>query len=403
MGNAYIKSLGEKYLMGNYTRQPIAFAHGEGANVWDADGNKYLDFVTGLAVNGLGHCYPAVVEAVSGQEGKFLHSSNLYWTAPQAELAQLLVEYSCLDRVFLCNSGTETNEAAIKLARRYFQTVRGENRSTIITFSKSFHGRTIAAATATAQETIHSGFNPLPGGFTYVPFNDIEALTAVIDDTTCAVMLEPVQGEGGINVAGIAYLKQVRELCDKHGALLVLDEIQCGLGRTGKLFAYQHYGIEPDIVTLAKALGGGLPLGAVLATEAVSEAFGPGSHGSTFGGNPVCCAAGTAVLETLLEEGFLGQVSEMGEYLLGKVTALAGKYKFIKEIRGLGLMLGLDLEFAGSGVVVSCREKGLLINCAAKTVLRLLPPLNVTPEQVDRALVIMDEVLAEFVDKEEVE
>lgn len=396
MGNAYIKSLGEKYLMGNYTRQPIAFDRGEGAYIWDASGNKYLDFVTGLAVNALGHGHPKVVEAVKGQSGKFLHSSNLYWIANQAELAQLLIEHSCLDRVFLCNSGTEANEAAIKLARRFFQTVRGEKRSTIITFSKSFHGRTIAAATATAQDSIHSGFDPLPCGFVYLPFNDISALKTAMDETVCAVMLEPVQGEGGINVADRDFLKEVREECDRTGALLILDEIQCGMGRTGKLFAYEHYGIKPDIVTLAKALGGGLPLGAVLASETVSAAFGPGSHGSTFGGNPVSCAAGIAVMETVLMDGFLSQVREMGAYLREGAASLAQKYSFIKEIRGLGLMLGIELEVAGGGIVDACRDKGLLLNCASKTVLRLLPPLNVTREQVDEAVSIMDQVLGEF-------
>ncbi len=396
MGNAYIKNLGEKYLMGNYTRQPIAFAEAKGSSVWDASGKRYLDFVTGLAVNSLGHCFPAVVESVKGQAEKFFHSSNLYWTAPQAEVAQLLVENSCLDRVFLCNSGAEANEAAIKLARRYFQTVLGQPRSTVITFSMSFHGRTIATATATAQEAIHSGFDPLPGGFTYVPFNDIDALEAAMDDTVCAVMLEPVQGEGGINVAEPAYLEQLGSLCDKYGALLLLDEIQCGLGRTGKLFAYEHYGIKPDIVTLAKALGGGLPLGAVLATETVSAAFGPGSHGSTFGGNPVCCSASLAVLEAVLAEGFLQEAAETGAYLKGKLQLLAKKYSFIKEVRGLGLMLALDLEFAGGEIVEACREKGLLINCAATTVLRFLPPLNVTREEIDEALAILDAVFAEL-------
>jgi len=396
MGNVYIKSLGEKYLTGNYTRQPIAFDKAEGSYVWDASGKRYLDFVTGLAVNALGHCHPQVVEAIVQQSQKLLHSSNLYWTSAQAELAQLLVEYSCMDRVFLCNSGTEANEAAIKMARRYYQTILGENRSTIVTFTKSFHGRTIAAATATAQDSIHSGFDPLPAGFVYLPFNDSDALKAVIDDTVCAVMLEPVQGEGGIHVAEKEFLTTVRDLTCKYGTLLIFDEIQCGMGRTGELFAYEHYGIEPDIVTLAKALGGGLPLGAVLTSEAVSAAFGPGSHGSTFGGNPVCCAAGRAVLENVVEEGFLAHVKEMGTYLLEKLSVLADKYSFVQEIRGLGLMLGLELEFSGGEVVDRCREKGLLINCAAKTVLRLLPPLNVTREQVDEAVAVLDSVFGEL-------
>lgn len=401
MGNAYIKSLGEKYLMENYTRQPIAFDKVEGAYVWDASGSRYLDFVTGLAVNSLGHCHPAVVEAIAQQSQKLLHSSNLYWTAPQAELAQLLVAYSCLHRVFLCNSGTEANEAAIKMARRYFQTVLEEDRSTVITFSGSFHGRTIAAATATAQESIHSGFDPLPGGFVYLPFNDLAALEARMDETVCAVMLEPIQGEGGIHVAHQEFFSKVRELCDKYGVLLILDEIQCGMGRTGKLFAYEHYGIVPDMVTLAKALGGGLPLGALLASEKVSAAFGPGSHGSTFGGNPVCCAAGRAVVETLLEEGFLTHVKEMGDYFWERAAFLKEKHSFIKEVRGLGLMLGIDLEFPGAAVVEACRDKGLLINCTAKTLLRLLPPLNVNGEQIDAAVAILDGVLTEFTNKGE--
>ena len=401
MGNEYINRLGEKYLMGNFSRQPIACEQGRGLYMQDAGGNEYLDFVTGLAVNALGHCDPAVVDAVAKQSGKLIHCSNLYWSAPQAELAQLLVEHSCLDRVFFCNSGTEANEAAIKLARRYFQTILGESRSTIITFSKSFHGRTIAAATATAQESIHSGFDPLPGGFAYLPFNDIEALQAAMDDSICAVLLEPVQGEGGVNTASADILKQVRELCDKYGALLILDEIQCGMGRTGTLFAYEHYGIQPDIVTLAKALGGGLPLGAVLAAEEICRAFGPGSHGSTFGGNPVCCAAGIAVIETLLGKGFLENVKDMGAYLKGKLTALAEKYDFITEVRGQGLMFGVELAFPGGAIVEDCREKGLLINCAAKSVIRLLPPLNVTTRAIDQAAAILEEVLGEHVQKEE--
>jgi len=401
MGNRYIKSLGEKYLMSNYSRQPVAMEQGEGFYLFDAAGNRYLDFVSGIAVNALGHGPPEVVEAASKQCAKLIHCSNLYWTVPQVELAQLLVEHSCLDRVFLCNSGTEANEAAIKLARRYFQTIRGEKRSKIITFYNSFHGRTIAAATATAQDSIHSGFDPLPGGFSYVPFNHIEALAEEVDETTCAILLEPVQGEGGVNVAGKEFLRQVRQLCDSSGALLILDEIQCGMGRTGTLFAYEQYGIEPDIVTLAKALGGGFPLGAVLATEEVSAAFGPGSHGSTFGGNPVCCAAGLAVLETLLKPGFLENVNDMGDYLKERVSQLAVKYDFIKEIRGMGLLFGIQLALPAGEIVEACREKGLLVNCAAKTVLRLLPPLNVTAEAIDTAVDILDQVFGEYAKKEE--
>ena len=303
MGNAFIRSLGEKYLMKNYTRQPAALVRGEGAYVWDADGNRYLDFVGGIAVNSLGHCDPGVVEACVEQLRKLIHCSNLYWNEPQVELAQLLVENSDFDRVFFCNSGAEANEAAFKLARRYFQVVKGSRRYKIITMYRSFHGRTLAAAAATGQEKVHTGFDPLPPGFVHVPFNDAEALEKAVDDETCAVMLEPVQGEGGVNAAEAGYLKEVERICREKGILLMLDEIQCGMGRTGKLFAYEHYGIKPHVVTLAKALGGGLPLGAVLAAEEVSRAFGPGSHGSTFGGNPVSCAAGAAVMAALLEKG----------------------------------------------------------------------------------------------------
>jgi len=393
VGNAHIRELGEKYLMPTYARQPVAFVEGKGAYVWDADGKRYLDFVGGLAVNSLGHCHPKVMEAVTNQCGKIMHCSNLYWIEPQVELARLLVKNSALDKVFFCNSGAEANEAAIKLARRYAQTVLEQGRYKIITMGKSFHGRTVAAATATAQEKIHTGFDPLPAGFVYVPFNDIGALEEAVDESTCAVMLEPVQGEGGINVAQKSFLKEAESLCRERGILLILDEIQCGMGRTGKLFAYEHYGIRPDIMTLAKALGGGIPIGAVLATKEVSRAFGPGSHGSTFGGNPVSCAAGVAVMEVLLEEGLIDNAREVGGYLARKLRVVSEKYDFVEEVRGLGLMLGMELGFPGGDIVDLCREKGLLINCASEKVLRFLPPLNITKEQVDRAVEILDEVL----------
>jgi len=400
VGNAHVRNLGEKYLMPTYARQPVALVEGKGAYVWDADGKGYLDFVGGLAVNSLGHCHPKVIEAVTNQCGKIMHCSNLYWIEPQVELARLLVENSALDKIFFCNSGAEANEAAIKLARRYAQTVLEKERYKIITMSKSFHGRTVAAATATAQEKIHTGFDPLPAGFVYVPFNDIDALEEAADESTCAVMLEPVQGEGGINVAQKSFLKEAESLCRERGILLILDEIQCGMGRTGKLFAYEHYGIRPDVMTLAKALGGGIPIGAVLATEEVSRAFGPGSHGSTFGGNPVSCAAGVAVMRVLLEEGLIDNAQEVGGYFVQKLRVVSEKYDFVEEVRGLGLMLGMELRFPGGEIVDLCREKGLLINCASERVLRFLPPLNITKEQVDRAVEILDEVLGFILEKQ---
>ncbi|NLO89910.1 MAG: acetylornithine transaminase [Clostridia bacterium] len=393
MGNSFIKSLGEKYLMKNYIRQPMALVKGEGAYVWDADGNRYLDFVSGIAVNNLGHCHPEVVEACCEQIGKLMHCSNLYWNEPQVELAQLLIENSHFDRVFFCNSGAEANEGAFKLARRYFQVVKGSRRYKIVTMYKSFHGRTLATAAATGQEKVHTGFDPLPPGFVHVPFNDVQALEKAVDDETCAVMLEPVQGEGGVYAAEAGYLKEVERICREKGILLMLDEIQCGMGRTGNLFAYEHYGIKPHVVTLAKALGGGLPLGAVLAVEEVSEALGPGSHGSTFGGNPVSCAAGAAVMAALLENGLINNATQMGSYLFEKLEGLKRKYGFIMDIRGLGLLLGMELSIDGGKIVDLCREKGLLINCASQKVLRFLPPLNITREHVDEAVEILDKVM----------
>jgi len=379
--------------MKNYIRQPMALVKGEGAYVWDADGNRYLDFVSGIAVNNLGHCHPEVVEACCEQIGKLMHCSNLYWNEPQVELAQLLIENSHFDRVFFCNSGAEANEGAFKLARRYFQVVKGSRRYKIVTMYKSFHGRTLATAAATGQEKVHTGFDPLPPGFVHVPFNDVQVLEKAVDDETCAVMLEPVQGEGGVYAAEAGYLKEVERICREKGILLMLDEIQCGMGRTGNLFAYEHYGIKPHVVTLAKALGGGLPLGAVLAVEEVSEALGPGSHGSTFGGNPVSCAAGAAVMAALLENGLINNATQMGSYLFEKLEGLKRKYGFIMDIRGLGLLLGMELSIDGGKIVDLCREKGLLINCASQKVLRFLPPLNITREHVDEAVEILDKVM----------
>jgi len=389
-----IMKLTEKYIMKTYGRLPLALVKGRGARVWDAEGNEYLDFVGGLAVNSLGHCPPAVADAIAGQAQALMHVSNLYHIEQQARLARLLVENSCCDKAFFCNSGAEANEGAIKLARKYAKQKGGPEKFEIITALKSFHGRTLATITATGQTKFQQGFEPLPQGFKYVPFNDITALEEAIGPATCAVMLEPVQGEGGVNVADQSYLEGVKELCEKNGLLLIFDEVQCGLGRTGKLFAYQHYGVEPDIMTLAKALGGGFPIGALLAKDEVAGAFQPGDHASTFGGNPLACAAGLAVMESMLAEGFLEKVTASGIYLRKWLDVLAGKYDFVMEVRGLGFLLGMELTIDGAGIVSKCQEKGLLINCVGGNILRFIPPLIVERSEIDRAVEILDEVLS---------
>ena len=394
MSTQEIMELTEKYIMKTYGRLPLALVKGQGARVWDAEGNEYLDFVGGLAVDSLGHCHPAVVDAVTEQARTLMHVSNLYHIEPQAHLARLLVENSCCGKAFFCNSGAEANEAAIKLARKYAKFKRGQDKFEIITALKSFHGRTLATITATGQEKFQKGFEPLPEGFKYVPFNDLAALEEAIGPHTCAVMLEPVQGEGGVNAAHQSYLEGVKEICDQKGLLLIFDEVQCGLGRTGKLFAYQQYGVEPHIITLAKALGGGFPIGAMLAQDEVAQAFQPGDHASTFGGNPLACAAGVAVMETMLEEGFMAKVNAAGLYFKKWLDVLAGKYSFIKEVRGMGFLLGMELNAPGTGIVSKCQETGLLINCVNGNTLRFIPPLNVERAQIDRAVEILDGVLS---------
>ncbi|MHB1418819.1 MAG: acetylornithine transaminase [Bacillota bacterium] len=394
MDNREIVELGQKYVMNTYGRVPMAMVKGQGAEMWDADDRRYLDFVTGLAVNSLGHCHPRVAKAVAEQAQTLIHCSNLYWIEPQVKLAQLLVENSDLDKVFFCNSGAEANEGAIKLARKYMA-MKEESRYEIITMSLSFHGRTLAALAATAQVKFHQGFAPMPVGFSYVPFNDLKALETAVNSKTCAVMLEPVQGEGGVNVAELEYLRGVAELCRERGLLLILDEVQCGLGRTGSLFAYQQYGIKPDIVTLAKALGGGVPIGCLMAREEVAAAFIPGDHGSTFGGNPLASAAGVAALTVLLEEGLIENTREVGDYFTQELHKIAEQYPFVVEIRGKGLLLGMELSIQGAGIVKACQEQGLLINCTRGNVLRFLPPLNVTEKQVNEGLGVLRKVLAE--------
>ncbi|MDN5326088.1 MAG: acetylornithine/N-succinyldiaminopimelate aminotransferase [Moorella sp. (in: firmicutes)] len=395
MDNAAIVSRGEKYVMRTYGRYPMALVRGEGARVWDADGKEYLDFVSGLAVNSLGHCHPRVVEAIREQAGRLIHCSNLYWIEPQVELARLLVENSALDKVFFCNSGAEANEAAIKLARKYAKEHRGPESYEIITMRRSFHGRTLATLTATGQEKFHHGFAPLPAGFRYVPFNDLSSLRAAVGPRTCAVMLEPVQGEGGVYAANKDYLQAVRALCDDEGLLLIFDEVQCGLGRTGYLFAYQYYEVEPDILTLAKALAGGVPIGAMLAKEKAASAFTPGDHASTFGGNPLATAAGVAAFKALLQEGLVENARVLGQYFYQQLEGLAREFPQLIEVRGRGLLLGVEIDGPAGEVVAACQERGLLINSLHGHVLRFLPPLIVTREDIDRAVTILKEALHE--------
>ncbi|MHB8156085.1 MAG: acetylornithine transaminase [Desulfocucumaceae bacterium] len=395
MNSSEIIQMGDKYLMKTYGRLQIALVKGSGARVWDADGREYLDFVSGLAVNSLGHCHPAVTRAIADQAETLMHVSNLYYIEPQVKLAKMLVENSCGDRVFFCNSGAEANEAAIKLARKYSRVSGNTDKYEILTAHKSFHGRTLATITATGQLKYQKGFEPLPAGFGYFPYNDLDALKEAVGPKTCAVMLEPVQGEGGVNVADLEYLRGVRGFCKEKGLLLIFDEIQCGLGRTGKFLAHQHYGVEPDIFTLAKALGGGFPIGVMAAKEEVALAFVPGDHASTFGGNPLACAAGLAALDQLINRGVTENAARVGDYFIGKLKDLAGRHSYVREVRGLGLMLGVELAVDGREIVARCQEQGLLINCVNNNTLRFLPPLIITEGDVDEAIDILERVMGE--------
>lgn len=387
--------MGKRYLMQNYAQLPLVVARGEGARVWDAEGRCYLDFVGGLAVNSVGHCHPRVVAAVREQVEQLIHCSNLYWFESPVELARELALFSGLDRSFFCNSGAEANEAAIKLARRYGYE-RGKENPEIITFTHSFHGRTLGTLAATGQEKFSQGFTPLPAGFRHVPFNDVGALWEAVTPDTVAVLVEPVQGEGGVYPATGEFMNALAELRDKDGVLLIFDEVQCGLGRTGKFFAFEHYGVRPDILTLAKSLGGGLPIGAAVAGEEVARAFRPGTHGSTFGGNPVACAAARAVLEVLQEEGLVERAAETGAYFKKRLESLRKKFPCIREVRGVGLMLGMELDRPGQSLVSLCQERGLLVNCTAEKVIRFLPPLVIGKEDVDQALEIVEQALEVF-------
>jgi len=394
MKNRDVTKLTDKYVAQTYARYPIALVRGKGARVWDADGKEYLDFLAGIAVNSLGHCHPAVVRAIQQQSRKLLHVSNLYHILPQSELAQELCRHSFADRVFFCNSGAEANEAAIKLARRYGAAHLG-GKYEILSTHNSFHGRTLATLTATGQEKVRAGYDPLPTGFRQIPFNDLRAAEEAIDEQkTVGILVEPIQGEGGINIPDEGYLRGLRELCDRRGLLLIFDEVQTGMGRTGKLFGYEHFGVTPDIMTLAKALGGGLPLGAMLAREDVAQNFIPGSHASTFGGNPLACSAGLAVVKTLLKGGVLKNCVKMGKVFVQGLERIKNRFAFVKGIRGKGLMLGLELETEGTKIVDACMQEGLLTNCTAYKVLRFVPPLTITQKEIEHGLAILDNVLA---------
>ena len=381
-----------------FKRYKIVLERGEGAYLYDINGKKYIDFLAGIAVNVLGHNYPPLVKAIAEQAGKVIHVSNLYYTQAQADAAAKLVKLSGLDRVFFGNSGAEANEGAIKIARKFAKNISAD-KTQIITAWDSFHGRTLATLTATGQPHYQEGLEPLPAGFDYVHFNDAEELAEKISDKTCAVMLETIQGEGGVYPQKNDYLKKVRELCNKHGALLIFDEIQSGIGRSGKFFAYEKYGVKPDIVTLAKGLAGGVPIGAFICTEKVAQAFKPGDHGTTFGGNPLACAAANVVLDTVPDEKFLSHVEEVGKYFKDKLIGLQKKYPAqIREIRGEGLILGAQLDKpkkTGVEIVNECMKRGAIINCTVDTVLRFIPPLIITKEQVDEVINILDAVLGE--------
>ena len=382
----------DKYVIANYRRLPRVIVKGEGNYLFDADGNKILDMFPGWAVSGIGHCHPKVVEAIRRQAGELLHIDNTFYTEQQGKLAQLLSERAFGGKVFFCNSGAEANEAALKLARRH--TAKGKYK--YITAEGSFHGRTFATVTATAQPKYHEGFLPMLPGFTYVPFNDIKALEAAFTDEVAGVLIEPIQGEGGINVAKKEYLEAIRQLCDQHGAMMILDEVQTGMGRTGKWFGYQHADVEPDIMTMAKALGGGVAIGAMMAKPEVAASLVPGTHASTFGGNSLACAAGIAVIEAIEEEYLLDNAIKMGDYTKKKLEQLKSKHSIIEEVRGVGLMIGIGLGGPGADIVSKCLEKGLRINCTHDTILRFMPSMTVTEAQIDEAIGILDTVMTEM-------
>ncbi|MBT4259630.1 MAG: aspartate aminotransferase family protein [Nitrospina sp.] len=394
--NQELIKLTNKHVAKNYGRYPIGLVRGKGMVVWDASGKKYIDFVAGLAVDNLGHCPPSVVDAIRKQSGKLLHVSNLYHIEPQSQLAAELTRLTFANKFFFCNSGTEANEAAIKLARRWFYDKGQPKRFEIITMNDSFHGRTMASLSATAQKKIHVGFKPLLPGFKYVPFNDITALKKAVTKKTCAVLIEPIQGEGGVNPAQKTYLKTLRKICNEKGILLIFDEIQTGFGRTGPLFAYERYKIKPDIITLAKALGGGIAIGAMGSTNKIIQSFSPGTHGATFGGNPLACAASLASLKTLTKKGFLQKASSQGDYFVKQLHYLKENFSVIREVRGAGLMLAIELNQPGAKIVTACMKEGLLINCIQQNTIRFLPPLIITRKEIDLLIKTLSKIFTKI-------
>lgn len=379
----------QDYIMPTYTRTPVIFVKGKGMKMVDIDGRQYLDFFPGWGVSSLGHCHPGVVAAVRDQIDKLIHLPNNYLSLQQAKLARELIYWSFDGKAFFANSGAEANEAAVKLARAC-----GAGRYEIISFENSFHGRTLATLTMTGQPKYQEGFSPLPEGFKAVPFNDINAVEKALTPKTIAIIIELIQGEGGINVAAQDFVLALRKMCDEKKLLLIADEVQTGLGRTGKMFAYQHYGITPDVLTLAKALGGGLPIGVMIAKREIADTLTAGRHASTFGGSPLVCKAALAVFRAIQKEKLLANAQRMGQYLKEKLEGLAKKHRIIKEIRGLGLMLGIKLSLAGKPIVEECLKAGLLINCTQDNVLRLMPALNVNEKQIEKAANIIDRALS---------
>ena len=385
----------QENIFGTYARLPVVFVRGRGLRLWDQSDKEYLDFLAGIAVCNLGHCHPELTRVICQQADTLVHVSNLFYTCPQVELAAELTRLSFADKVFFSNSGAEANEAALKLARKYSKDRYGAGRFHVISMKDSFHGRTLATLSATGQEKVHKGFEPLVGGFTFVDFNSLEAVEKAITDRTCAVLVEPIQGEGGINFPAPGYLRELKALCRKYDLLLIFDEVQVGMGRTGTLFAHEQEGVTPDIMTLAKALANGLPIGAMLATNEVAEAFVPGSHATTFGGTPLVTAVALRVLQLISAPPFLERVRAIGGYFKDRLESLQAQHGLIREVRARGLMVGMELTVPGATMVEKCLERGFVINCTHDTVLRFVPPLIVEKDEIDQLVQVLDEVLRE--------
>jgi len=394
--NEDIIKLTEKYLTANYGRFPIALVKGKGAKVWDQSGKEYIDFVSGVAVNNLGHCHPKIVQAIRKQAGELIQVSNLYHIAPQSRLAAELVRLSFAQKYFFCNSGTEANEAAIKLARRFSYDQGNKNRYEIITMKNSFHGRTMGSLSATAQKKLHEGFGPMLKGFKYIPFNDIDAAKKAVSPKTCAIMVEPIQGESGVIIASKTWLKALRKLCNENNLLLIMDEVQTGFGRTGTLFAYEQFGVKPDIMTLAKGLGGGAPIGAMATSNKVAKSLVPGSHGTTLGGNPLACSAALASIDVIAKKSFLQDSKKKGDYFKSRLLKLAEKFKVVKEVRGMGMILAMDLKKPSANVVLDCMRQGVLINGIKPNTLRFLPPLIASKKDIDQVVRTLSNSLAKL-------